>query len=484
MRTRTYALLALMAILAAGAQAAFLVEAHDSGVASDNFDGTTTRQSIPSKAPGLSIWGTATSSVFGASDTDNDWTYFYTPLIDADNFLSAAGFDLTNGHVSSGLVGGLPGLYNVYITWPPSDNPPVEGCNITVTSDGDDNLIEAVNQRTGGTGTPGGNSGWYKIGDRVHLTTGRTYTVNQVANVPGNFPSMRSHGVLWELVEPDVPVAEIVESDGVTSVEEGGETDQYTIVLKEQPPTTIIITTDVSEPNQIKLNGAESLELTFTPQNWNIPQVVHVSAEQDATAEPEKSVWVLHITQVADANLVEWHDAYAGMVTVYVRDYAVPGVKIRETDGLTEVSEQGGADSYTLELLFPPTDKVTVTITTDGQTLVDTGAGAAGTSQLVFTSANWNEAQTVIVSAVDDAVLEGDHTSVITHAVASLDGGYDGLTVRKITVHVEDNECGAWGYLPLDLNQDCVINIADLAEFAASWLECTQPYGDSCQDVR
>ena len=88
------------------------------------------------------------------------------------------------------------------------------------------------------------------------------------------------------------------------------------------------------------------------------------------------------------------------------------------------------------------------------------------------------------VTAVDDGVLEGEHKSVIVHAGSSLDAGYDAIPVREIHVSVSDNECGAWGYMPLDLNEDCVVNLADLAEFAVSWLDCTTPYAEDCRDLR
>ena len=105
---------AVIAVLSVNVDGAFLTEAHETGVAHENFLGIIEGPSIPSLAPGLSTWGTAEKSVYGLYDID--WSYIYTPGFDVDNFFSPAGFDLANGHLSSGLIGGAPGLYNVYIT--------------------------------------------------------------------------------------------------------------------------------------------------------------------------------------------------------------------------------------------------------------------------------------------------------------------------------------------------------------------------------
>lgn len=172
----TIALMVL--IISAGAQAAFIVEAHESGLANGNFVGSGTA-SLRSNAPGT----TASNSIFGGSD---DYLYSYTPGVDVDNS-------------SSALEGGGDGLYNVYITWPSSTNVDPDGCTITVTSEGADIVLTPVDMNTGGTGDPGANDAWYLIGEGVSLVSGNTYSVNQVAVDP-SWVSQRSHGVMWEAV--------------------------------------------------------------------------------------------------------------------------------------------------------------------------------------------------------------------------------------------------------------------------------------------
>ncbi|WP_333206250.1 calcium-binding protein [Microcoleus sp. Pol17C2] len=91
-----------------------------------------------------------------------------------------------------------------------------------------------------------------------------------------------------------------------------------------------------------------------------------------------------------------------------------------------------GSDIYKVRLNTQPTANVTVAITPETQVTVSQPA-------LTFTPANWNVAQTVTVTAVDDAVVEGDRVSPISHATSSTDTLYNNL-VAFLTVNISDND--------------------------------------------
>ncbi len=61
-------------------------------------------------------------------------------------------------------------------------------------------------------------------------------------------------------------------------------------------------------------------------------------------------------------------------------------------------------------------------------------------STLTFTPQNWDAPQTVTVSAVDDSVVEGDHTAVITYSATSADAGYNGISVADVTVSIGNDD--------------------------------------------
>jgi len=105
---------------------------------------------------------------------------------------------------------------------------------------------------------------------------------------------------------------------------------------------------------------------------------------------------------------------------------------ITESDGSTIVTESGATDTYTLVLGTQPTADVTVSITGDTQVSVSP-------SVITFTPENWDVPQTVTASAVDDSVVEGDYTAVITHSAVSADAGYNGISVADVTVNIGDD---------------------------------------------
>lgn len=113
---------------------------------------------------------------------------------------------------------------------------------------------------------------------------------------------------------------------------------------------------------------------------------------------------------------------------------SVPSVRVRETGGGTQVIEGGVYDTYSVVLDTVPTQNVTVTVSPDVQ--IDLGL----TTELLFTPSNALTPQTIVVNAQNDLLGEGDHSGLITHAVASLDTDYDGLSVASVEVDILDDD--------------------------------------------
>ncbi len=109
------------------------------------------------------------------------------------------------------------------------------------------------------------------------------------------------------------------------------------------------------------------------------------------------------------------------------------GVIVTESGGSTAVAEGGATDTYTLVLGSPPTASVTVNIATNGQVTVDPAS-------LTFTTGNWNQTQTVTVTAVDDGAHEFTHAGTITHTSTSGDAAFDNLAIDGVPVTITDND--------------------------------------------
>ena len=100
-----------------------------------------------------------------------------------------------------------------------------------------------------------------------------------------------------------------------------------------------------------------------------------------------------------DAN---YNGSIAADVSVTNTDNDAAGITVTPTTGLT-TTEAGGTATFTVVLNSQPTADVTI-----GLSSSDTTEGTVAPASLTFTAANWNVAQTVTVTGVDDALDDGD----------------------------------------------------------------------------
>ena len=118
-----------------------------------------------------------------------------------------------------------------------------------------------------------------------------------------------------------------------------------------------------------------------------------------------------------------------------------PGVRV--TPPALDLTEGGAVGSYTVVLTTQPTGQVMVGVASG-----DGSAVTVAPSSLTFTPDNWQTAQPVTVTAIEDADT-ADETVALTHAVDadSSANEYDDVSIAGMSVTVTDN--------------DAVVNIPD-----------------------
>ena len=128
-------------------------------------------------------------------------------------------------------------------------------------------------------------------------------------------------------------------------------------------------------------------------------------------------------------------------VTKGTTDETVVSITDQDTAGLVPSStsfnvQEGGTTDFTVKLATQPTHNVTVTVESN-----DTAAATVSTSSLTFTSANWNTAQTVTVSGVEDD--NGDDKIVtISLEAESDDTDYDEKSASLTATVIDDDTPG------------------------------------------
>ena len=213
------------------------------------------------------------------------------------------------------------------------------------------------------------------------------------------------------------------------SVDESG-TTTYTVVLDTEPSGTVTVTPSSADTGAATFSPSG---LTFTSSNWNTAQTVTVSGEEDDDANNE-TVTVSHSVS-----------GYSGVTTaadvsVTVTDNDTAGVSVSPTSLSVDES---GTTTYTVVLDTEPSGSVTVTPSSN-----DTGAVTLSPASLTFTSSNWNTAQTMTVTGVEDDDAN-DETVTVSHSVS----GYDSVTTADdVSVTVSDNDTAGVSISPTSLS--------------------------------
>lgn len=232
------------------------------------------------------------------------------------------------------------------------------------------------------------------------------------------------------VVTRDVPQMVVYESGSTTVLTEGGVTDDYFLGLSHQPTHDVVVT--LANDSQQEVFGGPSV-LTFTPANWNVLQRVVMRAIDDLIPETTPhNGFVSHTVVSADPR---YHGMIVAGIPTFITDNELAGARVVPSGGDTQLSEAGLTDTYDIVLTRQPTANVTVTIQGGAQV----NALSPGNT-LTFTSSNWNLPQTVTLGAVNDSVVEGNHTALVTHTATSTDFLFDGVGIPGVPVTITDND--------------------------------------------
>ena len=123
----------------------------------------------------------------------------------------------------------------------------------------------------------------------------------------------------------------------------------------------------------------------------------------------------------------------AADVAVTNTDNDAAGITVTPTSGLT-TTEAGGTATFTVVLTSAPTGDVTINLSSS-----DTTEGTVPAS-LTFTAANFSVAQTVTVTGVDDALVDGNVAYTIATTVTSGDPTYAAINPADVAVTNTDND--------------------------------------------
>lgn len=189
------------------------------------------------------------------------------------------------------------------------------------------------------------------------------------------------------------------------------------------------------------LNGNAELMLDYSSLLASLPAGVSESQLQLAYYSPERDEYVPveggFTVDTVNKTITGQVNHFTDFVITYRNSDA--GITVTESDGSTAVTEGGATDSVTYVLTSAPTANVVITPSASGSKVTLSPAS------MTFTSVNWATPQTLTVTAVDDATVEGTHSDTITHLVSSSDTNYSGVSISNITATITDNDSAGGG---------------------------------------
>lgn len=219
-------------------------------------------------------------------------------------------------------------------------------------------------------------------------------------------------------------------SSAATNLVSNPPTSRAGVYLRERATGNIELVTNGAS------NGFTAVALNVDGRYISYHQGTSIIAQYDRLTKKTRSV----STQLAGYGRLSGDGRYLVFQTnqmpggtgraIGLIDYgARPGLSLSAAS--LSLTEGGAAKTYSAVLTQVPDADVTVTLTAGAQL-------SLARSQLIFTPANWNVPQIVSVRAVNDGVVEGPHSAVISNALSSNDIEYSVLKPKEVSVAITD----------------------------------------------
>lgn len=243
-----------------------------------------------------------------------------------------------------------------------------------------------------------------------------------------NYNGINPPNVNLTNLDDDSPGVTVTAVSGNTS--ESGTTATFAVRLNSAPTANVTLSLSSSDTSEGTVYPSS---LTFSTANWSALQVVTITGVDDGLLDGNQQYKIITgATSSSDSN---YNGLVVPDVTLYNIDNDSPGILLSRNSGLV-TSEFGNEDTFTIVLGSAPTADVTINFSSS-----NTDEGTVSPSQIVFTSLNWMNEQTVTVSGVDDALTDGNkYYTIVTSAAVSTDSTYNGLNPSDVTVMNLDDE--------------------------------------------
>ena len=244
----------------------------------------------------------------------------------------------------------------------------------------------------------------------------------------------------------DVDVAGLVLApDTPPSVAEGA-TETVMVKLANMPAADVNVAVSVSDATELSFSPAS---LVFTSADWNTPKAVELTGKADSEVDGTQAVVVTYaVSSTGDS---AYNDVTDVTRSLNVTDGDVAGL-VLVPNSLPDLAE-GATETVMVKLANMPAADVTVDVSSaDPDDPGDTGEVSLSTARLVFLPGNWSTPQPVVLTGVEDSLVDGTQAVVVTYDISSTDGSaYDDLDSVTQSLDVTDANTASFVFIPSSL---------------------------------
>lgn len=204
-----------------------------------------------------------------------------------------------------------------------------------------------------------------------------------------------------------------------------GQSVVRTFKLKSQPLADVAL--NISSDHNDKLT-ISSKQLIFTSSNWNINQSIIFTAIDDNIASGDLSFNIKIKSSSTDAL---YNNIPENVIQITIKDDDLAGIIY---DNTSANLNEGQYITRAFKLKSQPTSDVTLNISSNNSSRI-----SISKSSLTFTASNWDTEQSVIFTAIDDSIDDGDVTVSVNIKSTSADINYNSLS-SGFAITVKDND--------------------------------------------
>jgi parallel beta-helix repeat protein/VCBS repeat-containing protein len=275
-----------------------------------------------------------------------------------------------------------------------------------------------------------------------HIDEGASLVTYSVVTDPATssdpaFNGLKAGDLTITAQNDDVAGVTVTAAPNLTTTESGGQVT-FTVVLNTIPQDPVSIAASYAPLTQYASEPVHAIvtpaQLNFDASNWNVPQTVTVTGQNDFVDEGHNTPYNVQLASPTSTD--KQYAALAAQnvpVTAINDDHA--GIIVTPTSGLV-TNADGGTDTFTVQLQSQPTSYVIIPVRSDNRTL-----GLASPTRLFFDPTNWNVPQTVTMTGVDDQDIDSQVDRLYNGELgfaSSVDPIYNGMLGTSVSVTNHD----------------------------------------------